>query len=190
MILRRQLISRSEAIAAGLTRYFTGKPCPKGHVAERMTCNQSCYICLKLRSKATQVERGRQYGRRHPDRVKRLTKKWRTNNQDKIRGWRANNSEKIRVYHATRRALKENAAGFHAADDIQALLIKQSHTCCGPGCSFDLRRGYHVDHKNPLSRGGSNWPCNLQVLCGPCNSKKGTKTNREWRRTRVTSSTV
>jgi hypothetical protein len=30
-----EIISRKEAKAAGLTRYFTGKPCKRGHVVER-----------------------------------------------------------------------------------------------------------------------------------------------------------
>ncbi len=29
------LITRTEARALGLTRYFTGKPCPWGHITER-----------------------------------------------------------------------------------------------------------------------------------------------------------
>lgn len=40
-------MSRAEAKAAGLKRYFTGKPCPKGHVAERYV-NGTCYECIKI----------------------------------------------------------------------------------------------------------------------------------------------
>lgn len=33
----------------------------------------------------------------------------------------------------------------------------------------------HVDHKTPLSRGGSNDLDNLHLLCGPCNLRKGAR---------------
>lgn len=40
-------LTRAEARAAGLSRYFTGQPCPKGHVAERYTNNYSCVVCYR-----------------------------------------------------------------------------------------------------------------------------------------------
>lgn len=40
-------ISRGEARKRGLTRYFTGKPCVAGHVAERRVNNFSCVECIR-----------------------------------------------------------------------------------------------------------------------------------------------
>ena len=40
-----QIISRAEAKAKGLKRYFTGKPCKHGHVAERQVFNATCVKC-------------------------------------------------------------------------------------------------------------------------------------------------
>jgi hypothetical protein len=40
-----QIISRAEAKAKGLKRYFTGKPCKHGHVAERVVFNATCVDC-------------------------------------------------------------------------------------------------------------------------------------------------
>lgn len=39
---------RAQAQAAGLTRYFTGKPCPQGHVTERMASSGACVECNRL----------------------------------------------------------------------------------------------------------------------------------------------
>lgn len=42
-------ISRAEAKELGLVRYFTGKPCNKGHVAERHTSSAACIECTLRR---------------------------------------------------------------------------------------------------------------------------------------------
>jgi hypothetical protein len=47
--MEREIISRSEALALCLTRYFTGKPCRKGHIAERQASNGNCRECERAR---------------------------------------------------------------------------------------------------------------------------------------------
>lgn len=39
------IISRAEAKAQGLSRYYTGKPCSKGHIALRNTASGGCFEC-------------------------------------------------------------------------------------------------------------------------------------------------
>lgn len=41
----QEIISRKEARARGLTRYFTGKPCLRGHISERNVAKKSCLQC-------------------------------------------------------------------------------------------------------------------------------------------------
>ncbi|MEC0328695.1 HNH endonuclease signature motif containing protein [Paenibacillus macerans] len=41
-------------------------------------------------------------------------------------------------------------------------------------------RVFHIDHKTPLSKGGTNDEDNLQVLCGKCNMSKGSLTLDEY----------
>ena len=45
------IITRKEAISKGLPRYFTGKPCSRGHIVERYVSNYECVKCEKIRAK-------------------------------------------------------------------------------------------------------------------------------------------
>jgi hypothetical protein len=47
----RTVITREEAIAAGLNRYFTGIECVKGHMAERKVKGYSCTVCTRARAR-------------------------------------------------------------------------------------------------------------------------------------------
>lgn len=53
---------------------------------------------------------------------------------------------------------------------------RDAYRCKGCGDWHDLC----IDHILPVARGGCKNIDNLQTLCRPCNSKKGTKTMSEW----------
>ena len=44
-----KIITRKEAKEKGLKRYFTGKACKNGHIAERLVCNKTCIDCERIR---------------------------------------------------------------------------------------------------------------------------------------------
>lgn len=44
--------TRAEALEAGRNRYYTGEPCVRGHVDERMTRNYTCAACYKENRRA------------------------------------------------------------------------------------------------------------------------------------------
>lgn len=46
-------VDRKQAIAGKLPTYFTGKPCKRGHVAERYTSTGNCVDCHALRDQET-----------------------------------------------------------------------------------------------------------------------------------------
>ena len=55
---------------------------------------------------------------------------------------------------------------------------RQEGHCTGCGILFEFRN-LTIDHVIPQSRGGSDHLDNLQLLCGACNSTKGTGTQAE-----------
>ena len=45
------VITPKDAIAIGQKWYFTGNPCPNGHVAKRSVTNRECRSCVEDRKK-------------------------------------------------------------------------------------------------------------------------------------------
>jgi 5-methylcytosine-specific restriction endonuclease McrA len=63
--------------------------------------------------------------------------------------------------------------------DINILFIEQEGYCYY--CGASLEKGYHIDHKTPLSRDGTHARENLALTCQPCNQRKWTRTEAEYR---------
>lgn len=149
-----------EALKNGDNYYFTGKPCSRGHIAKRRTENRSCVVCL--------INRTKSWRNKNPNKIREYDKRYRETHRDvKIRS------------ESKRRALKLNSGGAFTKEDIDKLFKEQSGRCVN--CLVDLTiTGYHIDHKIPLSRGGSNWPDNLQLLCPTDNVRKNNLTDAEY----------
>jgi hypothetical protein len=47
--------SRAAAAERGAVRYFTGQPCPQGHVAARYTLGGYCVICQRDATRANKA---------------------------------------------------------------------------------------------------------------------------------------
>ena len=93
-----RIISRAEAKALGLKCYFAGKPCKRGHVAERYVSGNGCVECDRARAlerRVANLERAR-------DRERAAAYKYRAANPEKDRErkrkWRAANPEKAREH--------------------------------------------------------------------------------------------
>lgn len=59
--------------------------------------------------------------------------------------------------------------------------MAQKGRCSYCGRTHRLRY-LEIDHKHPVSRGGGNEIGNLQLLCVPCNMRKGIQSDHEFRR--------
>lgn len=239
------IITRAKAKAAGLTRYFTGKACKNGHVAERYVSTGSCKDCLRKwegeyfdRDPVRRVHknahfkewRNRPGNREHyvqmckewhaanpeqsrevslkwkeanPDKVKTYSQEWyagnidqarakavsyyhanrderiayshayRVSSPEKIEAWRQTNGDKLRGQNRHRYALRRAGDGHYTADDVKRIYAMQKGKC--PHCGKKLGDDYHVDHIQPVSKGGSNRASNIQLLCPPCNLKKAAR---------------
>ena len=82
------IVTRKEAKERGLAWYFTGKPCPHGHVAERWASTSRCVVCDRKYREATVEkirERKRKYREANPEKERERHRKYREANPEKIR---------------------------------------------------------------------------------------------------------
>lgn len=184
------IVTRAEATAAGTRLYFTRKPCPIGHIAQRQTKSGRCAECLRIYMR----EYLRAYVKKNPERRKAIQATYRAKNADKIRQdmkerrrtqrdafrkyhrkWAIKNPDTLRASKARRRAREAKAEGNgYTALELKQLLTKQRWKCVY--CNANLkRRGYHADHRTPLAKGGANTIRNIQMTCPTCNQKKSAR---------------
>lgn len=100
---------------------------------------------------------------------------------------RADNPEKVHEYgracNHRRRARKLNSEGAHTAADIRlqwkSQTDRQGRLRCWWCGGVIVGADYHVDHRIPLARGGSNGAENIVIAHPTCNLSKGAKTPQE-----------
>lgn len=161
--------TRELAQALGSGRYFTGKPCKRGHASERYTANFWCVECSKINKAKTDAT----YYLKNEARVNQRRRAYLANNPGYMALWKKRNKDAVNASNRNRRASKVSAEGTHSAEDIVALRSRQRDKCVY--CKSKLNGKGHVDHIIALSNGGSDWPNNLQLLCAPCNLAKHNK---------------
>lgn len=64
-------------------------------------------------------------------------------------------------------------------EDLLSLYDAQNHECYY--CGLPLDSTLHIDHKQPVSRGGLNCRENICITCADCNRMKWTKTEEEFK---------
>lgn len=192
-------LSRAEAKQRGLSRYYTGKPCIKGHVEQRLVSNGRCAKCLSMSTAARIKERyhtdpvfrdacikrsqdkyeaeGAVWYWNNVQQAAEINKRWIRNNKEKHliskARWRANNKERLAFLQSNRRSRQLQAMPSWAnAEAIQQFYTEAARQTEQTGVQ------YTVDHIIPLNGNnacGLHVETNLQLLTLSENSAKGNK---------------
>lgn len=169
------IIPRKEAKRLGLKRYFTGKPCKHGHIAERKVCDWMCMECNRIkykdwlsRNRAEKNAKDAKWYAENKDRAHAAAKRWKESNKDYVahitKGWRKRNHSHIIAYNAEKRArVKRASVVWHDSKMVKTVYQKAS----------DMQM--EVDHIVPITSdfvcGLHSWD-NLQLLDKELNQSK------------------
>lgn len=183
------LVSYKQAVAEGKSRYFTGKPCKQGHIAERRVSGRCCVVCADTsardwakqnrlrvkqiatewnqRNKEREAARARQWRKENPDTYKQAVKNWRNNNAVHYRSYMARVANDRRMAKLQREPVWADKERIKAYYDVCAFFNEVN------GYSK-----YHVDHIIPLQGthvSGLHVHSNLQILLASENRAKGNR---------------
>jgi hypothetical protein len=172
------------AKAAGVSHYFTGKPCKHGHVAPRNTSKRTCIECIRVASARLQANdpayrrslNRKSYGK-HKEKRLLANRRWIAENKVRhkqlCRIWKLDNPEKLSMYHGKRCGLIRQATPAWADYAQMRVFFLQARL-------LTRQTGvlHHVDHIYPIQGKtvcGLHVQGNLQVLTAEANLSKGRK---------------
>lgn len=192
-----KIVTRIEARAAGLKRYFTGEPCSKGHIDERQVSNTTCLTCGRTKNKspatmtkdaarkkawhearrAEQLEKKRKYYLENMDRMKAINAAYRAERKDEQSARRrahyeANKDRYIAQARARQLTLKRAMPSWADEEAIERIYAEAALLKKATGID------YHVDHFYPIAGEtvcGLHVENNLRVITAAENMAKKNK---------------
>jgi hypothetical protein len=167
------IVTRAEALAAGLTRFFPGSRCRRnGHLSQRMTSNGGCHACLALHSEAWQ--------KANPEKQRAAIAAWKEVNQEKIladgRKYSAEHRPQIavhkRAWHA-RRAAAKLAAHVPDPADYTGPIVTRAEARRSGQTRFYTGKPCKYDHLSERSTASSYCiACNAIILRAWSNTRR------------------
>lgn len=120
------------------------------------------------------------------DRLRKYIKQWTKENAEYVKiksaergkAWKKANPERAKIRSHSYKSRKLAAPGTFTAEDIQKHYQSQNGNCWW--CGKPVGENYHIEHRIPLSRGGTNAADNICISCPECNWSKSDKMPWEW----------
>lgn len=171
-----EIINSRTAFDKGLTRYFTGKECSKGHITERMISNGSCIECLKsqrayqrvkewrAKNPGSRAEEARRWRIKYPEKAKKIKENYRNRNIEKVRKRERENAKRLRAINPEKE--RTRIERFKTKADIKRIANagRPKPDLCEVCNEFNFRIVFDHCHAVGLFRG---W------ICDRCNKVLG-----------------
>ena len=187
-----EVISRKEAKARGLKRYFTGKLCKRGHMVERHASSGNCVECKKAESKAywaankeKLTAQKKVYREANKESIAAKSKAWYEANRERVaakkKAWLEANPEYHKAYYEANLVKYAAARAKRKAAKLQRTMSWADREAIKG--FYDEARilteltgvPHHVDHIIPLQGklvSGLHVENNLQILTAAENLSK------------------
>ena len=141
----------------------------------------TCKECRKFKCKKSYEKVGRTYHKeRYRNSVDYIVDKPKLNLQE------YSQTEHYKLIRAAikhkRRTDEYNNGGNFTVEEVLILFDIQNGKCVYCDCELEKlgKQRFHCDHIQPVSKGGTSWISNIQLLCPHCNLSKGNKTHEEF----------
>jgi hypothetical protein len=175
------IITREEAVQQGLSRFYTGSPCVRGHVAPRFVSSKACVTCARENQNKWDAQNfGKlkqysvKYDSKNRERRREAAREYRKNSPDAAnaatRQYRKRNPGIINAHCSARRAAQLSATPrWVDYNNLQNIYKQAKEMTLASGCN------YQVDHIVPLKHDlvcGLHVPWNLQIITASENRRK------------------
>jgi 5-methylcytosine-specific restriction endonuclease McrA len=168
--------SRPERPPSAPVTFVSDRPCKLGHT-ERYVLGRNCVLCAKAAradyyaaNREKLIAAARRY---NAERREQINADRRAGPKRKRKAKESKRTPARRQKERRKRARRKGAQGRHTHAEVVGLLKLQKGKCAY--CKASLKGGYDEDHITPLALGGSDRISNIQLLCKPCNNRKGAK---------------
>lgn len=167
------IVTREEAKAGGLKRYFTAAPCSSGHVAQRHTKEKRCVECRRL-SKGADYRRNAQkrlrqqaeYTAKNAERIRQRRRQYRLKNLDRLKaGAKAHyvanrdriNADNRQYYQDTKPARQAAAKRWRERNQPHIKVNRKEYVAKNRKVIMEKKRADYVKNKEAVKARAKKW---------------------------------